>query len=75
MMNESKIQNMLRDLLDELLDARGDDDEPIADLAVCTEGISAVRTFEDAGLLTDQRGIVVECDNGREFQISIVRSS
>jgi len=75
-MNDETIQNRLRDLLDELIDAHLEDDEndPVAELAVCTEGFRSVRTFADAHLLTSDKGLVVECDDGTEYQITIVRS-
>ena len=32
------------------------------------------RTFEDSGVLTNDRGLVVEIEDGSEYQITIVRS-
>jgi len=34
-----------------------------------------VRTFADDGILTMNRGLVVELPNGQEFQITIVEST
>lgn len=34
----------------------------------------SVRSFEDCGVLTTDRGLVVTLSNGQEFQITIVRS-
>ena len=34
-----------------------------------------VRTFEDNGVLTGNRGLVVTLGNGQEFQLTIVESS
>jgi hypothetical protein len=34
----------------------------------------SVRTFEDAGVLTTDRGLVIRLSNGQEFQITIVQS-
>jgi len=36
--------------------------------------ISRVQTFEEAGLLTRNRGVVVRTADGSTFQISIVQS-
>ena len=36
--------------------------------------ISKVRTFEEAGVLTSNRGVVVRTDDGSEFQICVVQS-
>jgi hypothetical protein len=33
-----------------------------------------VRTFEDAGVMTYQRGLVIRTCEGSEFQVTIVRS-
>ena len=34
-----------------------------------------VRTFEDAGIMTYNKGVVVLLDDGSEFQITVVRSA
>ena len=36
--------------------------------------IARVQTFEEAGLLTGNRGVVVRTREGREFQVTIVQS-
>ena len=36
--------------------------------------VAKVRTFEEAGVLTGNRGVVVRTDDGSEFQINIVQS-
>ena len=36
--------------------------------------IKVVRTFENAGLLTRDKGVVVSLKDGSEFQITIVKS-
>lgn len=33
-----------------------------------------VRTYEDAGILTMNEGLVVKFDDGREFQVTVVQS-
>ena len=37
-------------------------------------GVDSVRTFEDAGVLTNNRGLVIRMSDGAEFQLTIVRS-
>jgi hypothetical protein len=44
-------------------------------LAALLERWAEVTTFHDAGVLTDNRGLVVEFPNGQEFQITIVEST
>lgn len=39
-----------------------------------TISFDSVRSYEDAGVLTTDRGLVVRLSNGQEFQITIVRS-
>jgi len=73
-MNARELQDLLRDLLEELIFARDDEDDPLADLAERTEGIRQIATYEDVGMMTTDKGFVVECDDGTEFQVSIVRS-
>jgi hypothetical protein len=36
--------------------------------------ISSVETFQNAGVLCGNDGLVVRCSDGSEFQISVVRS-
>ena len=37
--------------------------------------VSSVATFEEAGLLTRNRGVVLRMEDGSEFQITIVQSA
>jgi hypothetical protein len=73
-MNARKLQDLLRDLLEELLIARDDADDPLADLADRTDEIRQICSFDDAGVLTTDKGLVIECDDGSEYQVTIVRS-
>ncbi|MBL1216605.1 MAG: hypothetical protein D8M59_03835 [Planctomycetes bacterium] len=74
MMTEGQLQDLLRDLLEELMFSRDDADDPLAHLAERTAGIKQIRTYDDACLLTMDKGLVVECDDGAEYQLSIVKS-
>ena len=58
-MNEIDIETMLYELLQ--------DDEAAPE-------VRRVQTFEEAGLLTGNRGVVVRTTDGSEFQLTIVRS-
>jgi hypothetical protein len=70
-MTEIQFQNVLRDLLrDVALDADlSDSSDPDP------SEILNVSTFDDAGLMTRNAGLVVQLDDGSEFQLRIVRSS
>jgi hypothetical protein len=37
-------------------------------------GIASVQTFQEAGVLTQNKGLVVRLQDGKEFQINIVQS-
>ena len=58
-MNEIEFETMLYELLQ--------DGEAAPEIA-------RVQTFEEAGLLTSNRGVVVRTANGSTFQITIVQS-
>lgn len=38
------------------------------------EGVRNVKTFDEAGLLTRNKGIVINLTDGSEFQITIIKS-
>jgi len=56
-------QNLIALLPHLMLDDDGDDVE-----------IESARSFEDLGVLTNNKGLTITMDDGSEFQISIVRS-
>ena len=62
-MNEIDFETMLYELLHELLQ----DGEAAPE-------IRRVQTFEEAGVLTNNRGLVVRTEDGREFQVSIIQN-
>ena len=47
----------------------GEDGEPII------EKLARATSFEDAGILTNNRGVVFRMKDGSEFQITIVQSA
>ncbi|MCX6915573.1 MAG: hypothetical protein NT167_21445 [Verrucomicrobia bacterium] len=57
-MNEIELETMLYELLQDR------DEAP---------EIARAETFEEAGLLTDNRGLVVRTTDGAEFEITIVQ--
>lgn len=71
-MDTTEFENLLQNTLDVL--ALGAEVHP-EDLPV---GIEAVQSFEEAGLLTRDNGVVVTTNDGTgsaQFQITIVRSA
>ena len=58
-MNEIEMETMLCETLQ--------DEEIVPEVA-------SVRTFEEAGVLTGNRGIVVRCTDGSEYQLTVVQS-
>ena len=63
-MSENKFTATLRDVLLLLAEDGWDEDT----------GIRRVETYDEAGVLTTNAGLVVELTDGSEFQITIVRS-
>lgn len=60
-MSETEMQNWLTEAID--LQCEANEEEP-----------ADVRTFEEAGVLTMNKGLVVRLPDGSEFQLTIVRS-
>jgi hypothetical protein len=58
-MSERRLESKLLDLLDRVLSERG----------------GRVETFEERGVLTNNRGLVLTLPNRQEFQLTIVESS
>ena len=44
-------------------------------MALLLERWAEVQTFRDAGVLTNNRGLVVSLPNGQTFQLTIVEST
>jgi len=66
-MDEHEIADALREVLEA---AEEITDEGLADLP----DVARVDTFEDAGVLTRNVGLVLRLEDGSEFQITVVRS-
>lgn len=75
-MTERDLQDLLREMLDELVDAVNDEDEdhPLYDLALRLAHVDRIATYDEVGMLTRDAGLVVRLDDDSEFQITIVRS-
>jgi hypothetical protein len=73
-MRETEIEDLLRRLIEAA--ATGDQDAlEEAASEVADRIIGGVRTFEDEGVLSTNRGLVIDAvEGGREFQMQIVRS-
>jgi hypothetical protein len=62
-LDESTLQDALRELITDGYDSS----------EICWENLR-VNTFEEAGVLTYNKGLVIALPDGREFQLTIVRS-
>jgi hypothetical protein len=51
-----------------------DAEQLIADALYDAEGLRSIQTFRDAGVMTNNRGLVINTADGSEFQLTIVRS-
>lgn len=66
-MNEQRFQDAIYIALESIGDSRSDEHwigTPIA----------SVRSFDDLGVLSDNKGVVVRLEDGSEFQLTIVKS-
>ena len=62
-LDESTLQDALKELITEGYDSS----------EICWENLR-VNTFEEAGVLTYDKGLVIALPDGTEFQLTIVRS-
>jgi len=66
----------IKDILDAV--SEGDIDEVELDeidgAVELSDELSNVRTFEEAGILCDAPGLVIDTEDGEQFQIQIVQS-
>jgi len=72
-MNDHEFQDALKALLDEIACMDGDDLEQF-DLPDDLGGIEHVRTFDEAGVLTQNAGLVIAMADRSEWQVTVVRS-
>jgi hypothetical protein len=66
-MNERKMERILVELFESI----ASDEELQASLDLPALADAQVKTFEDTGLLTRDRGIVLTLEDGSEFHIAI----
>ena len=71
-MNEQSMQDALNALSADVMLCinTGDEIEPPEEL----EGVDSIQTFEEAGVLTMNKGLVLRMKDHREFQVTIVQS-
>ena len=71
-MNEQTMQDALNALIADVMLCinTGDEIEPPEEL----EAIDSIQTFEEAGVLTMNKGLVLRTKDHREFQVTIVQS-
>jgi hypothetical protein len=72
-MDEREFERMLEDLLTNIaaMDDEQRDDAGLPDEAA---NIKRVSSYDSEGMLTRNRGLVVRCTDGSEFQVTIVQS-
>jgi len=70
-MDEAKLVDVLRMLLDQCADADSDDVEAgwPEELVGCE-----TRSFEEDGVMSSNEGIILTLEDGSEFQLTVVRS-
>jgi len=74
-MTTTEVQEGLRAILDEVLAvATGEIDECEMTMPQELEDLIRVESYEDAGIMMTDAGMVLRYKGGEEFQITIVRS-
>ena len=73
-MTDRKLQDGLKEILLALINARGDEDDEVAELAELLPPIESVATYAEEGVLTTDKGLIIEFEDGTAFQVTIVRS-
>jgi hypothetical protein len=71
-MTEQTMQDALNILIADMMLCidTGDNIEPPEEM----ESLESVQTFEEAGILTNNKGLVIRMKDHREFQVTIVQS-
>ena len=71
-MNEQTMQDALNALIADVMLCidTGDEVDPPEEL----KDVESIQTFEDAGVLTMNKGLVIRLKDHREFQVTIVQS-
>ena len=75
-MNEQRFQDCLYLLLESISDNDFTDEDGDTFRHILegfSDNISEVRSFEDEGMLTNNKGLVVRLKRGSEFQLTIVK--
>jgi hypothetical protein len=83
MTNEHDLQQVLQDLLDgkvlcfdhdDQYDDEIDEDVEEFDDDASDVTVISVRTYKEVGMLSDNKGLVINLSDGTQFQLQIVRS-
>lgn len=75
-MDETTFESNLRDLLASLQYMDKDNHEEVCQ-ALCLDDVLEVEdatTFENAGVMTSNKGVVVTLPDGSQFQVTVVKS-
>jgi len=70
--NAHDIETLIADALN--IAAATADEDPSAEVPDGIEELNAIRTYAEAGVLTDNAGLVLHLDDGSEFQVTIAQS-
>ena len=71
---EDEVQGLLTEVFNHMAEVGSADEMDLSNEATnITDGIESVATFEEAGLLTANKGVVVTFGDESEFQITIVK--
>ena len=73
-MNDQTVQDLLHELLDIAIESQNARDGEMGEAPDTAFQITRTKTFEDAMILTSDKGLVITAEDGSEYQITIVKS-
>ena len=75
-MTEQRLEELLQEIIDIYEEHQEEEADECndSDISEYEPTFTCVMTFGEKGVLTNDRGLVVKTQDGREFQITIVRS-
>jgi hypothetical protein len=73
-MSDQKLQDDLKEIVMELINAHGEQDDEVAELAALLPPIESVATFAEEGVLTTDKGLIIDFEDDTAFQLTIIRS-
>ena len=75
-MTEQRLEELFQEII-EIYEERQEEEADVyndSDVSNYEPTFASVMTFEEKGVLTNDRGLVIKMQDGKEFQVTLVRS-